>query len=69
MCTTVVPMKPTATIEPLHNLYEAAQITGRSHWSLRKDIRAGRLNAVRIGKRWMVEPKELRAFIARGRQV
>jgi excisionase family DNA binding protein len=45
-------------------LKEVAALTGVSHWTLRKYIRQGQLQAVRIGRRVLVEPAELVRFIA-----
>jgi excisionase family DNA binding protein len=46
---------------------EAAAALGISHWSIRKMIRQGRLRAVRIGRRVLIEPAELQRLIERGR--
>jgi excisionase family DNA binding protein len=46
---------------------EAAASLGISHWSIRKMIRQGRLRAVRIGRRVLIEPAELKRLIERGR--
>jgi excisionase family DNA binding protein len=46
---------------------EAAASLGISHWSIRKLIRHGRLRAVRIGRRVLIEPSELHRLIERGR--
>ena len=48
-------------------LREAAQLTGLSHWTLRQYIRTGRLQAVRIGRRVLLEPAELERLIAAGK--
>ena len=48
-------------------LRQAAELTGLSHWTLRQYIRKGRLQAVRIGRRVLVEPAELERLIAAGR--
>jgi len=46
---------------------DAAARLGISHWVLRKYIREGRLRAVRIGRRVLLEPGELQRLIDRGR--
>ena len=46
---------------------EAATALGISHWSVRKMVRRGRLVAVRIGRRVLIEPAELQRLIAHGR--
>lgn len=48
-------------------LFEAAKMLGLSHWTLRQWIRQGRLKAVRLGKRVMVEPNELQRLVEEGR--
>ena len=49
-------------------LKEAAEAVGLSHWQLRKYIREGKLQAVRLGKRVLVEPSELQRLVEQGRQ-
>jgi excisionase family DNA binding protein len=56
-------MNETLTI----GLSEAAKLTNLSHWTLRKYIRSGRLLAVRIGRRVLIEPAELERLIEQGR--
>jgi len=46
---------------------DAAAALNISHWSIRKYIRQGRLRAVRIGRRVLIEPAELQRLIAQGR--
>ena len=48
-------------------LKEAAASIGLSHWQLRKYIREGKLRAVRLGRRVLVEPAELQRLIEEGR--
>ena len=48
-------------------LREAAEMTGLSHWTLRQYIREGKLAAVRIGKRVLIEPAELERLVEQGR--
>jgi excisionase family DNA binding protein len=48
-------------------LREAAGSVGLSVWTLRAWIRQGRLAAVRLGRRVMVEPAELKRLVAQGR--
>src|SRR3989442_8977624 len=55
------------TLEPLLKVEEVANILGRTHWTIRQDIRAGRLRAIRIGRRIMIEPAEVRRVIEEGR--
>lgn len=48
-------------------LREAAELTGLSHWTLRQYIRQGRLPAVRIGRRVLLEPEALQRLVEAGR--
>ena len=56
------------TLEPLLKLEEAAQIIGRTHWTLRHDIKAGKIRCVRLGRRIMIERSEIRKLIEEGRK-
>jgi Helix-turn-helix domain len=58
----------TAAVEPLLNIDEAARIIGRAHWTLRRDIKHGKLKCVHIGRRIMIEPSEIRRLIEEGRK-
>ena len=49
-------------------LKEAAEAIGLSHWQLRKYIREGKLRAVRLGRRVLVEPAELERLVEEGRE-
>jgi excisionase family DNA binding protein len=51
----------------LVDINEAAAALGLSPWTVRQYIRQGKLPAVRIGRRVLVEPDELARFIAQGR--
>jgi Helix-turn-helix domain len=55
-------------LEPLLKIEDAARILGRTHWTLRHDVKAGRLKCVRIGQRIMFETSEIRRVIEEGRQ-
>ena len=55
-------------VEALLNIDEAARIIGRAHWTLRRDIRCGKLGCVRIGRRIMIELSEIRRLIDEGRE-
>jgi len=57
-----------APVEALLNIDEAARIVGRAHWTLRRDIRCGKLGCVRIGRQIMIEPAEIRRLIEEGRK-
>ena len=49
-------------------LREAADAVGLSHWTLRKLIAEGKLSAVRVGRRVLVEPQALRQLVERGKE-
>ena len=49
------------------SIKDAAAQLGLTHWTLRKYIRQGRLPAVRIGRRLLIEPAALERLIAGGR--
>jgi hypothetical protein len=55
-------------VEPLLSLEEAARIIRRTHWSMRKYVAEGRIRGVRIGRDLLIEPSELRRFIAEARK-
>lgn len=49
-----------ATLERLLNIDEAARTIGRAHWTLRRDIRRGKLRCIRIGRRiWSSSRSEM----------
>jgi Helix-turn-helix domain len=56
------------SMEPLLKIEDAARLVGRTHWTLRNDVKAGKLRCVRIGRRIMIEPSEIRRLIEEGRQ-
>ena len=49
-------------------LPEAAASLGLSVWTIRSWIRQGKIAAIRLGRRVMVEPAELRKLVKAGRQ-
>ena len=48
-------------------LKEAAEAVGLSHWTLRAWVRQGKVQAVRLGRRVLIEPSELQRLIEQGR--
>ena len=48
-------------------LKEAADAVGLSHWTLRQYIRKGKVQAIRLGRRVLIEPAELQRLVERGR--
>jgi len=57
-----------AAVEALLNIDQVATIIGRAHWTLRRDIKFGKLRCVRIGRRIMFELSEIRRVIEEGRE-
>ncbi len=49
-------------------LKEAASAIGLSHWTLRKYIAQKKIVALRIGRRRLIEPSELRRFLEEARK-
>src|SRR5258708_28568891 len=47
-------------------LRQAAEAVGLSHWTLRAYIRQGKIRAVKIGRRVLVQPEELQRLIEAG---
>jgi len=56
------------TLEPLLKIEEVARILGRTHWTIRHDVKAGKLKSVRLGRRIMIEQSEIRRLIEQGRE-
>ncbi len=54
-------------LEPLLSLDDAARLLGRTHWTLRLWAKDGRIQCVRLGRRLMVEPAEIRRLIDAGK--
>jgi excisionase family DNA binding protein len=52
------------TMKALKTIPEAAEILRISHWTVRKDIRDGKLIPVRLGRRVLLEEAELERFVA-----
>jgi excisionase family DNA binding protein len=48
-------------------LRQAAEAVGLSHWTLRAYIKQGRIRALKIGRRVLIEPSELQRLIEQGR--
>ncbi len=47
---------------------EAAQMLSLSPWTIRRYITDGRIKAIRIGRRVLVEPQELVSLVATARE-
>jgi excisionase family DNA binding protein len=48
-------------------LKEAAETVGLSHWTLRQYVREGKIAAIRLGRRVLIEPRELERLVQEGR--
>lgn len=48
-------------------LKEASDAVGISRWTLRQYIKQGKLTAIRLGRRVLIEPDELQRLIEQGR--
>lgn len=53
----------------LLDVKDAAQAVSISPWTIRRYITLGKLKAVRIGRRVLIEPSELERLIETGRKV
>ena len=54
-------------MDPLLNINEAAELLGLSAWTVRKLVASHRLRAVRINRRVLIQPEEIRRIIEEGR--
>jgi excisionase family DNA binding protein len=50
----------------LLKIEEAAAVLRRSHWTLRQDIKAGRIEAFRLGRRILIRQSELDRVVSKG---
>ena len=57
------------TSESLLTLEETSTVLRRSHWTLRGDIKAGRLKCIRMGRRILIEKSEIERLIDEAREV
>ena len=48
----------------LHSIKDGCVLTGFSHMTLYREINAGRLRSVKIGRRRMITPEALKAWIS-----
>ena len=56
-------------MQALRSVTEAAGLLGISPWTVRAYIRDGKLQAVRLGRRVLVEEAELERFVEEGRNL
>ena len=54
-------------MEALLNVDDTAKVLGLSAWTVRKNVAKNIFHAVRIGRRVLIEPDEIRRIIEEGR--
>ncbi len=54
-------------MQPLHDIKSAARLLALSPFTIRMWIRQGKLSAVRLGRRVLVEEAELERFVAQAK--
>ena len=54
-------------MEPLKSIEETAETLSLSPWTIRAYLRTGKIRPVRIGRRVLIEPDEIRRLIEEGR--
>lgn len=64
MGTTNSPIPTHATLLSAYTVVQAEEITGRSSFVLRADIRSGKLTAYKYGGLWRILPNDLEAYSA-----
>ena len=55
-------------MQPLRNVEQAAELLGISRWTVRSYIKTGKLKAVRLGRRVLLEESELERLVDEGRK-
>lgn len=55
-------------MEQLKSVEEAAETLALSPWTVRAYIRQGKITPVRIGRRVLIEPREIQRVIEQGRR-
>jgi len=55
-------------MEALLNCQQAAELLGISPWTVRKWLSTNKLRSVRLGRRVLIEPGEIRRIIDLGRE-
>jgi excisionase family DNA binding protein len=53
-------------VEPLESIEATAYALGISPWTVRKRVREGLIRSVRIGRRVLIQPKEIERIIDEG---
>ena len=54
-------------MESLKSVEEAAEALALSPWTVRLYVRQGKIRPVRIGRRVLIEPQEIRRIVEEGR--
>jgi excisionase family DNA binding protein len=54
-------------MESLKSIEEAAESLALSPWTVRLYVRQGKIRPVRIGRRVLIEPQEIRRIVEEGR--
>jgi excisionase family DNA binding protein len=55
-------------LEPLYEIEQAGQYLHRSPWTIRRDIREGKIRCLRLGRRILIEHSELVRLLDAARQ-
>jgi excisionase family DNA binding protein len=61
--------KELSDMETLHSVQKVAETLSLSPWTIRKYIYEGKIKAVRIGRRVLIESEEISRLIAEGRRI
>jgi excisionase family DNA binding protein len=54
-------------MDSLKSIEETAEALGLSPWTIRLYLRQGKIRPVRIGRRVLIEPEEIRRIVEEGR--
>lgn len=66
--TTPTSMSANRNLEPLLSIEKAGDLIGISPWTVRHHLRTGKIGSVRIGRRILIEPAEIRRIVEEGRR-
>ena len=50
-------------LEPLYDIEQASTHLHKSHWTIRREIKAGRIRCLRVGRRILIEHSEILRLI------
>ncbi len=65
---TSTPTAASEIVEPLLSIEKAGYLIGISPWTVRHHLRTGKIGSVRIGRRVLIEPSEIRRVVQEGRR-